>query len=258
MRSDRSMHFALAMLGVLPVLVVMAYLDRLDAKRPEPRSALRRVALAGAISCIPASILELVMMKFLPSGGVAGALVEAFVVAALVEESAKALCVRWFVWSRPEFDERMDGITYGTRAGLGFALVENVLYLLGAKSFVGFVAMFVARAVLAVPGHAIYGGIMGYYAARRRFDRTGPGLAGGLALAILLHGLYDGALFTGAAIYEDVGPATLLLFLVPIGVLVGGGVALRRMVRTAIALDDAAASAQRDLAHARIGAAASP
>jgi RsiW-degrading membrane proteinase PrsW (M82 family) len=236
------MTLFLAPLGIVPALVLMAWLDRLDAKRPEPRSALRRVTIAGIVSCIPAIIIEASLSKVLPEEGVVGALLKAFVMAALVEEVAKALCVRWFVWNRPEFDERMDGITYGTRAGLGFALFENVIYLLGAKSLGAFIVMFVSRAILAVPGHAIYGGFMGYYAARKRFDGTGPGLAGGLTFAILLHGLYDGALFVVAATFDDVGPIVLLLLLVPVGVLVFGGIALRRMARTAIALDDAAAA----------------
>ena len=236
------MTWVLAPLGIIPALILMAYLDRLDAKRPEPRSALRRVMFAGILSCIPVIGVEALIGLVLPEKGIVAALLKAFVLAALVEETAKALCVRWFVWNRPEFDERMDGITYGTRAGLGFALLENVIYLMSTKSLVAFLGMFVARAIMAVPGHAIYGGIMGYYAARKRFDGTGPGLAGGLALAVLLHGLYDGALFVLAAGFDDVGPALLPIVLVPIGVLVVGGIALRRMARTAIALDDAAAA----------------
>ena len=110
------------LLGALPALLVMWYFDRLDAKRPEPRWALRRVALAGAISFLPCVFLELLIDKIGPHGGVAGGLYKGFIVAAAVEELAKVLCMRWFVWNRPEFDERMDGITYGTRAGLGFAL----------------------------------------------------------------------------------------------------------------------------------------
>src|SRR4051794_38323722 len=114
----------LLVLGAIPALLVMWYFDRLDAKRPEPRSTLRKVALAGAIAFVPCVVIELLLLKIGPKTGYVHAIFKGFLVAAAVEEGAKVLCMRWFVWNRPEFDERMDGITYATRAGLGFALVE--------------------------------------------------------------------------------------------------------------------------------------
>lgn len=235
------MSWELALFGAIPALLAMAYYDRLDRKRPEPRKTLRRVALAGGLSVIPVIVIELALQAVGPRPGtLTTALYEAFIVAAGPEELAKLGCVWLFVWRKPEFDERMDGITYGARAGLGFALVENVGYLLGAESPTGYLWMFIGRAVLAVPGHAIWGSMMGYFAARRRFEGTGIGLWGGLAVAIALHGLYDAALFSapivGEAGYENIAAA---LFLVPITVIGGGAVAVRHMVKKAIALDDA-------------------
>src|SRR5213075_785633 len=145
-----------------------------------------------------------------------------YIVAGLVEESAKAACLYLAVWRHPAFDERFDGIVYGTRAGLGFALVENVGYLLGAQSLSGFVGIFIMRAVLAVPGHAIWAGFMGYWAARKKFDDKGPGLFGGLMLAILMHGTYDAALFMCGALPRGMEGLILLLILVPVVVVFGG------------------------------------
>src|SRR5262249_49896045 len=137
----------------------------------------------------------------------------------------------------PAFDERFDGIVYGTRAGLGFALVENVGYLLGTHSGSGFLGMFIMRAALAVPGHAIWGGFMGHYAAMRRFDKCGPGLPGGLATAALLHGPYDASLFT----QPFVPPLLALpLLFVPLIIVVGGYLRLKRHAVDAIAKDDIA------------------
>src|SRR5579883_1959986 len=130
------MHFGLALLGALPALIAMTYVDRLDAKRPEPRSLLRRMALMGALSVIPAGVIEWLLEKNFGGQftGYSSALFRGFVVAASIEELCKLLCLRFFVWNRPEFDERLDGIVYATRAGLGFALVENVMYLAFTKS----------------------------------------------------------------------------------------------------------------------------
>lgn len=244
-------NLLLAASGALPALGAMAYVDRLDAQRPEPRRALRRVAIAGALSTIPCIVVQYFLLHVAPSGALASTLYMSFGVAALTEEAAKALCVRWFVWRRPEFDERFDGIVYATRAGLGFALVENVGYLLGAQSTGAFVGMYVARAVLSVPLHAIAAGVMGHFAARKRFDGTGPGLWGGLALAVLLHGTFDAGPF-GAMAMSAAGadPASIApLFLLPIGVMIAGVRAIRRMGRAALAADAAEEARKGVVAH---------
>src|SRR4029079_16808854 len=71
------------------------------------------------------------------------------------------------------------------------ALVENVLYLLNQHSLQGQIVVWVERAVLAVPGHAMWTGMIGAMAARRRFDKQGLGLIGGYLLAVAFHGAYD-------------------------------------------------------------------
>src|SRR5207248_9591971 len=162
-----------------------------DAGRPEPPGALRRMALAGALAVVPVGLVEVVVNAAHPSETtVFGAFFAGFVVAGLVEESAKAACLRLVAWRRPEFDERLDAMVYAAWAGLGFALVENVGYLATA-SHGEYAGMFVMRALVSVPLHASAAAITGYYAARRRFDGVGPGLPGGLALAVLLHGTFD-------------------------------------------------------------------
>ncbi len=235
------MGLLLALSGAIPALVVMGFIDRFDAKRPEPRQALRRVALLGGLSTIPAIVIEQVLTAVGPTAGAPAALWSAFVVAALTEESMKAWVVYRVVWRAPAFDERLDGIVYATRAGLGFALVENVGYLLGTHGGGDFVWVFLLRAVLAVPGHAIYAGFMGYWAARRRFDRVGPGLWGGLLIAIVLHGAYDGALFLVDVVVKAGEPLWVLpLVLVPVAVVIGGYRRLRRHAAEALRLDDLA------------------
>jgi RsiW-degrading membrane proteinase PrsW (M82 family) len=230
----------LAVAGALPAIGAMAYVDHLDAKRPEPRWSLRRVALLGALSVVPCVILEELLMRIHVGGPWASVLFKAFVVAAAVEELAKVCVVRWAIWNRPEFDERLDGIVYATRAGLGFALVENVAYLLGPKTAGAFVIMYLVRALLAVPGHAIYAGFMGYFAARRRFDNAGPGLLGGYLIAVVLHGTYDASLFALPLVAQANKALLLPLMIIPVAVVAIGGVALRRRARLALELDDRA------------------
>ncbi len=181
----------MALTGALPALALMLLVDHADAKRPEPHWQVRKVALLGALSVVPVFFLQVWLRRVLPLEGLAAVSFDAFVSAGLIEEGAKALVLWLAVWRHPAFDERLDGIVYATRAGLGFALVENVATLWGTGSLFDFVGTFVLRAFFAVPCHAIAAGFMGDLAARRRFDGKGPGLLGGLGVAMLVHGAYD-------------------------------------------------------------------
>ena len=197
-------QLGVAAAGAVPALVAMWYFDRLDRARPEPAGLRRKVAIFGGLSVIPVLLLVWGIGAAVgdaepAEGTYAGAIYTSFVQAAMPEELCKIAVVYWLVWRRPEFDERMDGIVYATRAGLGFALVENIFYLLGQVDLTGLIVTWILRAMLAVPGHALWTGVMGYLAARKRFDGVGPGLMGGYLLAVLLHGGYDAALFLGCA-----------------------------------------------------------
>ncbi|MGQ0464349.1 MAG: PrsW family intramembrane metalloprotease [Sporichthyaceae bacterium] len=232
-----------ALAGVLPALAIMFYLDRKDRARPESRRALRAATLMGVLSTVPAVALGMAIVAISPDEStVAGALFAAFILAGLFEESMKAALLNRFVIGHPGFDERYDGIVYGARIGLGFALLENVLYLSAATGSDEFVAVFVFRAILAVPGHAIWTALIGYHAARHRLDGTGKGLGGGLALAVLLHGAYDAALMVPVALYsqdqvDEAATAGGIGFLVAICIAVTGFVLFRRASKTALALD---------------------
>jgi protease PrsW len=236
------------MSGVIPALIAMWIIDRLDAKRPEPTRTRRLVVLFGMLSVIPAAILEVILSTVVgerlePQLTYQGASFHAFVVAAGVEEACKILVVYWVVWKKPELDERMDGIVYASRAGLGFALVENVMYLLGQESLQGQLVVWVGRALLAIPGHAMWTGMIGAMAARRRFDGKGMGLVGGYLLAVAFHGTYDVTAFVQQPLHLEgrdiIGHALLAG---PVILTVIAFFVLRSMARTALRLDDAAAA----------------
>jgi RsiW-degrading membrane proteinase PrsW (M82 family) len=169
-----------------------------------------------------------------------GSSFHAFVVAAAIEEACKIAVIYWVVWRRPEFDERMDGIVYASRAGLGFALVENVLYLLQEQTLGGQLQTWILRAVLAVPGHAMWTGMIGAMAARRRFDKKGLGLVGGYLLAVAFHGAYDLCAFLQAPLQFE-GRTGIAMLMMPalIGLTVLAFFVLRSQARTALRLDDA-------------------
>jgi RsiW-degrading membrane proteinase PrsW (M82 family) len=222
----------------------MWYADRLDRKRPEPLASRFTVAFAGALAVLPCAWLEQALSQACPGGSIAGAFFMGFVVAAAVEEAAKLVCLRTFIWRSREFDERMDGILYGAWIGLGFAMVENVFYLWQTQTVKELVVTASLRALLAVPLHGICGGLSGYLWAKRRFDGTGSGLVGGYLVAVTLHGTFDAALFAvGALSQTGLYAMAAVLLPIPVIVVVAGSRALRRGARFALAADDAAAAA---------------
>lgn len=235
------MSLLLPLVGAVPALIGMAFFVWLDRKRPEPRRTLLRVAMWGALAALPVILAQIILGLLGPHpSGYWHSFYTAFISAALTEESAKLFIIWLIVWKRPEFDERMDGIVYGAFAGLGFALVENILYLARSLDSGDFVVVFIMRAISAVPVHAVFAAIMGYYAARKRFDGLGPGMAGGLLIAVILHGLYDFGIFAmvhSAVIGNDLGVA--LCFAMPGLVVIGSGIWLIRVVRAAMKADAA-------------------
>lgn len=115
----------------------------------------------------------------------------AFVSSAGVEEGVKFLFLFFLIWFNRNFNEPLDGIVYAVFLSLGFAWVENIIYV--THPVLGGYETALARAALSVPGHGLFGIQMGYHMGRARFCREGR--AGQLFLAFaapyLLHGLYN-------------------------------------------------------------------
>src|SRR5262249_35502683 len=113
-----------------------------------------------------AALADRTSAEWLALGGEPARLFDAFVLSGLVEECAKYVVVMAAVYHWDEFDEPLDGVVYGVAVSLGFATLENILYILGRGLSVAW-----GRALFAVPAHALFGGTMGYYAGRAKFDR---------------------------------------------------------------------------------------
>ncbi len=215
------MTFALlATSAIAPSLILVWFFHSRDAF-PEPPRVLWTTFFLGV--AIVAPVLLFAWPAYLLAQEIDSALVQGFVAAffgaAIPEETFKLLVLWGYSMRRPEFDEPMDGIVYGVTASLGFATLENVLYVSGEGG-----ATAIIRAFTAVPGHAFLGAIMGYYVGRARFagnrgERRSL-LRKALVIPILLHGAYDFPLLAANALEEPDSlaavPVFLLLVLVPV------------------------------------------
>ena len=201
------LYVLLVAAAVLPALLLVWFFHARDTF-PEPPRVLWTTFGLGCLSVVPAVALGLTIEPVLQTrDALSVAAFQAFVIAALCEEAAKLSVLLGYSFRRSEFDEAMDGVVYGAAASLGFATLENTLYVLDG----GF-AIAIMRGVLSVPGHATYGAVMGYYVGRARFDAGNRWRLVGLGLlaAVLLHGFYDLPLMLmdkGEAATEGAGAA---------------------------------------------------
>ncbi len=179
---------AIALAPSFAIILFILYRDKLDR---EPAIVLFASFLYGMISTIPAVALESAF-GFFKLSGIHGTVVSAFLGVAFVEELVKFVPLRFYSFSRISFDEPLDGIVHGVMIGMGFATVENILYVYQHGVTTGWLRMFTA-----VPGHASWGVIMGYYAGKAKFNhkRRTILLLTGLVLTTFFHGLYDACLF---------------------------------------------------------------
>ena len=174
--------------AVLPSILLLWYFYKKDLN-PEPVKVLRGTFLRGVMIVFPVLVLAQFLENFAPqqAGPLVGGFFNAFFLAAIPEELFKYLVIVKYSAADPAFDEPMDGIVYGATASLGFATLENIMYVAD-----GGLGAAIIRAITAVPSHACLGAIIGYYVGQARFNmsHTKP-IWWGLWIAMLLHGLYD-------------------------------------------------------------------
>lgn len=176
--------------AVAPSLALLYYIYLRDKYEKEPRRLLFKTFALGSLAVAPIVIVELRLNLFeMETNSLVAAGYTAFVVAGLVEESFKYFIFWLFIWNNKNFNESYDGIVYSVFISLGFATVENLGYVMLS----GFHTAFI-RALTAVPAHALFGIVMGYYFGKAKFadDRIQKkSLLYALIIPITLHGIYD-------------------------------------------------------------------
>ena len=185
--------------ALLPAILLWLYIWKKDPQS-EPTCRLVKGVLWGLAICVPVAFLEMVIQTLF--WGVDGepithidSTMQAFVVAALPEESFKLLALWLVLHKNPYFDEHFDGIVYAVCVGLGFAAVENLFYVFGEEEWL---TVAVGRALLAVPGHYAFAILMGYYYSVYHFVDRSPKIAACILLVpVAAHGVYDALAMSG-------------------------------------------------------------
>ena len=204
----------LLFIAIFPPLFLIYRIYKLDKYEKEPLKEIIITFTLGCLTVVPVLIVSPLINRlllipytfvdFLGSGliGVSEikTLIYTFIGIALVEEYFKFLVLTKYSFKRECFNEPMDGIVYGVIASMGFAFIENIIYVYvyTDQSF----SVAIIRMFSAIPAHALMGVIMGYYVGKARFDIQNRKtlMLKGLLGAILLHGAYDYFLFSDLGI----------------------------------------------------------
>jgi len=196
---------AIAVAPVIALGLAIYLTDRFDK---EPLHLLGKVFLFGALSVLPILVVEKVLVSINIFEGLVGSAFSAFVVAGLTEEFFKREVVLRVVYRHRAFDEKLDGIVYAVFASLGFAMVENIMYVLtnfSANPHIG-----ISRGIFSVPAHVLLGITMGYYLSLAKFSTNKilerMYIRKALIVPALLHGFFNFILLA------DI-PALLTLFI---------------------------------------------
>lgn len=164
--------------------------DRFDR---EPLRLLLKVFVWGCLSVIPTVVVERVLLTFNVFGGLLASAFAAFVVAGLTEEYFKRGVVLRTVYQHKAFNEKLDGIIYAVFAALGFATIENILYVMVSYSSNPYVG--ISRGIFSVPTHVLLAVTMGYYLSLAKFSSSKDAervyLRKALTVPALLHGIFD-------------------------------------------------------------------
>ncbi|MEM6629508.1 MAG: PrsW family glutamic-type intramembrane protease [Bacteroidota bacterium] len=197
-------------LALAPVVFLFTYVYLRDEYEREPLIYLIITFILGLSTAFPVIWIEEQLHAYTNITMETSPLLYAFIYVALVEEGMKYLVLRWYNYPHDEFDEPYDGIMYGVAVSLGFAAIENVMYVYYSTGDP--IETGIGRMFTAVPAHAMFGVLMGFFVGRAKFLLRGSRWLErlkGLGVAILFHGLYDYFLFLGNAFYVPFALFTL-------------------------------------------------
>ncbi len=229
--------FAIAgVMALIPLTIVLVGVRLIDRWEPEPRLAMVFAFLWGsAAAVVIALVVDSQVSDWVNSpagpGSDAYDFVGSVIQAPLVEESVKGLGVLLvFLLARRYFDGPVDGIVYAAWVAGGFAFTENILYFGGQLLEVGGVdsevlQLFLIRGIMSPFAHVMFTTCTGLaigLAARRGYGALGGiGFAlMGMIPAMLLHALWNGALYVVTDFFAYYFIVQVPLFLIAIVIVV--------------------------------------
>ena len=203
----------LLIISLLPIVLLSIYIYRKDTNK-EPKKLLLRLFISGIITVIIVILVSIILSFISPlfalqekNFNLFELAINVFIGVALVEEFCKWFMAYKVSYKNKEFDEFYDAIVYCVFVSLGFACVENIIYIFGEAllpdKFIEALTIGIVRAIFSVPGHVCFGIYMGYYFGLAKIadlnnDKflKNKNLLKSILIPTILHGIYDYCIFS--------------------------------------------------------------
>jgi len=192
----------LGLLSMLPALILVLYIWYGDPTRREPFELLAVTFLLSMLFASFAAVTNDALFPVFELIPIIGLPLVFFLVVGPIEETVKWLAIRVYAYKSDSFRTVVDGAVYGAVAGLGFAAIENVIYILVAYLEAApegtavqeqyAIGTAVARSFVG-PGHVVFSAWAGFYLGLAKFnpENRGPIVVKGILIAAFIHGVYN-------------------------------------------------------------------
>jgi len=222
----------LALLSAVPAVALVAYVWYGDPTRREPVETMAITFVLAVLFAAIAAPVNTILGGFFRLIPIIGLALSFLLVVGPIEETVKWLAIRTHAYERESFDAVVDGAVYGAVAGLGFATIENTLYIaqgylqaasMGSMAQLQQAVGTATSRALVGPGHVLYSAFAGYYLGLAKFnpDDRGPIVVKGLLIAALIHATYNTLVSTLPTVLPVWNILTLLGFVVLFDGIVG-------------------------------------
>lgn len=183
-------------IALAPGIAICLFIFYKDIYNREPRLNLIVSFFLGCLSILPAVWFEQAF-SYTVDGSIMGVAIFSYAVVGFSEEFSKFLGLRLYSYNKKSFDEPLDGIVYSVMVSMGFATLENVMYVLNYAQQGRGMEVGIQRMFLSVPAHASFGVVMGYFVGKAKFSPSNSFMLmlTGILIAIFFHGTYDFFLF---------------------------------------------------------------
>lgn len=203
-------------LAVIPAIALLCVVWKLDTVEKEPPALLARLFAFGALTVVSAILVGLigngiVNAAYSGSGRIFFIFLDSFIFTALAQEAGKFFVLKMATWKNREFNYTFDGLVYAVAVSLGFAVAENIVYVVRSGADAS-----ISRVVLSVAGHLVYSMFMGCFYGQARYaegegkrKRVRMHLAEAVLIPAVMNGFYvfglrtdSKAVFVFLAVYE--------------------------------------------------------
>ncbi|SCH98494.1 PrsW family intramembrane metalloprotease [Romboutsia sp. Marseille-P6047] len=188
------MKIRVLILAISPVLACLIWIYLKDRYDKEPIIILIKYFILGIVTSILGIGIERLLININILDGIDFIFYISFVVAGLTEESLKALILIPSLLKEKYFNEKLDGIIYSVFLSLGFATIENIIYILYENESL-ILQVSLSRAIISIPAHIMFAITMGYYIGKYKFEenqiKKRQYLMMSVLVPIFIHGVFD-------------------------------------------------------------------